>query len=239
MGFTTSLHGNCADWPSCLLLVYCEYYFTFLLPWQARALCRYWVYMGIFGIHHQPAWELCRLAQLPTVSSLRKVLWHQCLPAIAIFGGNIDHHGFSLAANKGGEGRQLQKEARAKESWQHLLHELGEELFFMKLGWWASYSLVNLSGASESVKHRGVLWCHQNTAKLRRKTGKSLLVKDQSFQRLEWCILICDPQARKSKERRKSGGQNGVLGLDGIILTDELKKVNLTDSISFDEIIYP
>merc|ERR1712223_559136 len=32
-------------------------------------------------------------------------------------------------------------------------------------------------------------------------------------------------QAKKNKERRKSGGQNGALGLDGIILTDELKKV--------------
>jgi hypothetical protein len=32
-------------------------------------------------------------------------------------------------------------------------------------------------------------------------------------------------QARKSKESRKSGGPNGVLGFDGIILTDELKKV--------------
>ena len=35
-------------------------------------------------------------------------------------------------------------------------------------------------------------------------------------------------QAKKNKERRKSGGQNGALGLDGIILTDELKKVTFT-----------
>ena len=52
-----------------------------------------------------------------------------------------------------------------------------------------------------------------------------LIVSDQSFRQKS---LIVYPQARKSKERRKSGGQNGVLGLDGIILTDELKKVNST-----------
>ena len=48
----------------------------------------------------------------------------------------------------------------------------------------------------------------------------SLIAKLKNF-----IILTCNLQARKSKERRKSGGQNGVLGLDGIILTDELKKV--------------
>lgn len=52
-----------------------------------------------------------------------------------------------------------------------------------------------------------------------------LIVYDQSFCWKSWIVY---PQARKSKERRKSGGQNGVLGLDGIILTDELKKVNST-----------
>ena len=42
------------------------------------------------------------------------------------------------------------------------------------------------------------------------------------------CILQTKKQAKKNKERRKSGGQNGALGLDGIILTDELKKVTFT-----------
>ena len=43
------------------------------------------------------------------------------------------------------------------------------------------------------------------------------------------CILPSKKsQAKKNKERRKSGGPNGALGLDGIILTDELKKVTFT-----------
>ena len=61
------------------------------------------------------------------MSALRKVLWHQCVAAIAIFSDNIDNDGF-CSADKRGEGRELQKEAGAEESWQHLLHELSEDL---------------------------------------------------------------------------------------------------------------
>ena len=57
---------------------------------------------------------------------------------------------------------------------------------------------------------------------------KDRWIVQSSCEKLQ-CILTWNPQARKSKERRKSGGQNGVLGFDGIILTDELKKVNFIE----------
>ena len=50
-------------------------------------------------------------------------------------------------------------------------------------------------------------------------------MKDRWAAQFQFVTCKQKKQAKKNKERRKSGGQNGALGLDGIILTDELKKV--------------
>ena len=74
-----------------------------------------------------------------------------------------------------------------------------------------------ISGASKSFKHWGVQQSHKNIAKSWWKTGEQ--------HNINFYLANEEKQAKKNKERRKSGGQNGALGLDGIILTDELKKV--------------